>query len=139
MSAPISHLPSLRRLRSMLAEGDTAAASAGTTIRLPSRVDVHVVDDLYRRLHAELDAGTGALVLDASEVKHLDAAGIRFVESAHDRVVAKDVVFELISSTTLRVALELTGSKLHDAVDRASVFGLAVNDDNGNLDDEVAA
>ena len=83
-----------------------------TTIGLPSRVDVHAVAAIADEIGEALHAGAVSIVLDATSVKHLDHAGIDALCSLRSTIEAEQRLLQIVASSTLRIAVELTGSNL---------------------------
>ena len=82
------------------------------TVTLPSRVDVHAIDAISAQINNTLGSGSPAMLIDASSVKHLDQAGLDALLDMRLRIEVAGVRFDIVSSTTVQVAAELTGSKL---------------------------
>lgn len=57
-------------------------------LRLGPRLDATTVADARRQLHAEIELGSGDLVVDLAEVAILDAAGLGMLVAAHRRAAA---------------------------------------------------
>lgn len=82
-------------------------ASSPQLVTLPSRFDVHqlaMFDNIVNNMIAD---GTSFLLVDAQEVMHVDQAGINALLAASDRANEAGTRFRVVSSTTLRIALEL--------------------------------
>ncbi len=91
--------------------GSTAGADR-PGLMLPRRLDVHEVAPLRARLD-RLGLRPGQLVtVDGSAVTHADRAGLAVLVEARERAEAAgaDIVLWR-ASTTLRIAMELTGQR----------------------------
>lgn len=91
-------------------QGDTSSnpvASSPQLVTLPSRFDVHQVVLFDNIVNNMIGARTSFLLVDAQEVMHVDQAGINALVSASDRANEAGTRFRVVSSTTLRIALEL--------------------------------
>jgi anti-sigma B factor antagonist len=67
--------------------GDPMVVSiaSGHELALSGRIDVHNAADIRDAIHAALDAGTGDLYLDVSEVDLVDPTGLGVLVGAHRR------------------------------------------------------
>ena len=85
-------------------------AGSTSTVVLPSRLDVHSVDQLAGRVEHILRSGATWLTIDAGGVRHTDHAGLEFVRRlCHD--LDRNGIACLVEdmSLALRIALELNG------------------------------
>lgn len=74
---------------------------------LPSRFDVHQVPAFEQMIDGMLTPDNHTVVIDAEAVMHADQAGITALLEAADRAERSGVRFEVLPSTTLRIAVEL--------------------------------
>ena len=87
---------------------------------LPSRLDVHTVDELAARVERTLRTDAGQLIIDARQVRHADLAGLEFVQGLCRDLEASGVSYLVEDmSLTVRIALELNGFQTElDQLDR---------------------
>ena len=64
---------------------DVRTQEPGRCLALSGRLDVSVTADVRLALAAAVDAGTGELVLDVTEVSGVDASGLGVLVGAHRR------------------------------------------------------
>lgn len=84
--------------------------SRSIVIELPRRLDVHAVPALREQLRRLPLDRSRRVALDASQVRHADAAGLAFLTEARDRCKADSRAISLTEvSLALRIAMELTG------------------------------
>lgn len=82
------------------------------TIVLPTRFDVHEVDDFVRNVDAD-PANGGRLLVDCRQVAFMDESAIQALLDSSLTCAERGVVLLLTSlSTAARVTLELTGTAL---------------------------
>lgn len=85
----------------------TGSAAA---VVLPSRLDVHTVDELAARIEHMLRGGATWLTIDATKVRHTDQAGLEFVRHLCRDLDRYGVAYLVDGmSLTVRIALELNG------------------------------
>ncbi len=94
-------------------------ANSPHLITLPDRFDIHQVPAFETVLNNMLGTGAGFVLVDAQDVMHVDNAGILALVDASDRAANSGVRLRVISSTTLRIALEL----VLDIDDASTLFG----------------
>lgn len=88
---------------------DNHAASTSTVV-LPSRLDVHTVDDVAARVGHILRSGATWLSIDAGDVRHTDRAGLDLIRSLLADLDTRGVSYTVEAmSLTVRIALELNG------------------------------
>ena len=86
-----------------------APARPGTIV-LPSRFDVHEVDDFVRTVDAD-PASSGRLLIDCQRVSFMDETAIQALLNSSMACAERGVALQLTSlSTAARVTLELTGT-----------------------------
>ena len=83
-----------------------------TVIALPSRIDVHAVGAITTEVQNALAASAATVMLDGTAVKHLDHSGLDALSALCAAAAADGRAVEIVPSTTLQVAVELTGSDL---------------------------
>lgn len=92
------------------ADGD--AGEKRQVLRLVGRLDVQSVADLRLALHAAIDAGAGALLLDVSQLEVADATGLGVLVGAHRRAgrAGRSVVLRGVQPRLQRL---LAATRLH--------------------------
>ena len=94
-------------------------AGSTSTVVLPSRLDVHTVDELTAHVEHMIRAGADRLVIDAADVCHTDQAGLEFIRRLWD-LERHGVSYEVDGmSLAVRIALELNG--LHAELEQLDV------------------
>lgn len=87
-----------------------AIRTGSAAVVLPSRLDVHTVDELATRVEHMVRSGATWLTIDADDVRHIDRAGLEFVRCLCRDLDAHDVSYAVGGmSLTMRIALELNG------------------------------
>lgn len=94
-------------------------ASTPQLLTVPNRFDIHQVQLFENIINNMIDLRPPFILVDAQEVMHVDQAGINALLEAADRAHAAGATFRVVSSTTLRVALEL----VLDVPDASILFG----------------
>lgn len=85
-------------------------AGSTSTVVLPSRLDVHTVDELAARVEHIIRGGAERLIIDAAKVCHTDQAGLEFVRRMCHDLDRYGVAYEVDGmSLTVRISLELNG------------------------------
>lgn len=101
------------------AQTNAPIASTPQLLTIPSRFDIHQVPLFDNIINNMIEARPPFILVDAQEVMHVDQAGINALLQASDRAYAAGARFRVVSSTTLRVALEL----VLDVPDASILFG----------------
>ncbi len=75
---------------------------------LPSRLDVHEVDELAARVEAIIRGGANHLILRAGKVRHTDQAGLDFLRRLCRELDEHGMSYAVHGiSLTIRISLEL--------------------------------
>jgi len=102
-------------------------ANRGTTLDIAGEVDMATAPELGARLEAVIDASTGEVTLDVTEVQFLDSTGLIVLVTAHRRLGAAgrrlivrnpsaqlDRVFELSGVADVLEVQRMTASSAGD-------------------------
>lgn len=91
---------------------DVQVVAEGCEVVLRGRLDVRTVADVRAVLHAAIDTGAGALVIDLREAEIMDATGLGVLVGAHRRAgrAGRQLVLRGVSPRLDRL---LTATRLH--------------------------
>ncbi len=83
----------------------------GTIMPINGRIDASTVTQLRDQLHSAVDGGSGAVVLDLSEVELVDAVGLAMLVGTHRRALRAGRVI-VLRDTPPRVSRLLAATGL---------------------------
>ena len=90
----------------------SAAPEITQVVTLPSRFDVHELDDFADTFAWVSRGRRRAVMIDARFVKHMDSAGLEALVDLGETAGARGVAVRLVPSITIQVLCELAGVEL---------------------------